>query len=242
MKRSFTYLAAAMMVFTAPATYLLPRAEAEESTMTETHEGSRSAPSSAACLPSVYRELAQDYVKALTQGYDSGLCNDDDSDRDLGGGIIYNGSGEAALASTGWTTIDMGGDAPLFVIGASDPSEGSSYIYGVWTASSGSPRKLLVCSYRNTITMRRRGDGALMLCTTGSQSANFFYENWREIKSDDLPFIVRVVYDEVGDPERPWRIDGEPGDEVNAKEALDAIAQKCEQAALSFTPFADLAR
>lgn len=242
MKRSFAYLAAAVMAFAAPAACFVPIAEAEGSTMTETHEDCRLAPSSAADLPGVYRELAQNYVKALTKGYDSGLCCDDESDGDLGGGVIYDGSGEAALSRVGWATIDMGGDAPLFVAGASDPRDGSSYIYGIWATSGGKPRKLLACSYRNTITLRRRDDGALMLCTTGSQSANFFYENWREVKADDLPFVVRVVYDEVGDSERPWQIDGEPGDEDSAMEALGSIAQRCEPAALDFTPFADLAR
>lgn len=52
---------------------------------------------SASSMPKVYQELSQNYVKALMQGYDSGLCYDDDSDGDLGSGIIYNGSGEAAL-------------------------------------------------------------------------------------------------------------------------------------------------
>lgn len=196
----------------------------------------------AAEVPDIYRELAMNCVKALTEGSWSGLCNDDDSDGDLGGGVIYDGIGDEALARVGWTTIEMGGEAPLFVVGASDPGEDSSYIYGVWRAEGGKPQKMLVCSWRSSITIRRRDDGALMLRTAGSQSAKFFYVNWREVREDALPFVVRVQYDEVSDPDSPWLLDGEPSDEGRADAALDAIARRCEPVKLSFAPFADLAR
>lgn len=232
-KKSIFGLAAAILTFAALAVCVVPTSEAEANAAAETQESRR-------VLPDVYREAARNYAKALAEGYDSGLCDDSGSDEDLGGGIIYDGFGEAALARVGWTTIDVGGEASLFVVGADASGKDRSYVYGVWRASGGAPQKMIVCSYRNTITLHRRDDGALMLCLTGSQHAGFFYENWREVKADDLPFVVSVVYDEVDDPEHPWRLDGERCDEARANSALDAIAKRCEPVKLDFSPFSEI--